>query len=343
MAFLLGLRYSVFTMAFVDELKLYIKAGDGGNGTVSFLREKYRPKGGPAGGDGGRGAHVYIRGVRNSSLLENSRFKNEFIAENGQAGGKKSREGKDGEDLYIDLPVGSVVTNQETGEVFELLNDGQILRILRGGNGGLGNEHFKSSTNQTPQEWTPGKPGEEGNFFIELQLVVDAGFVGFPNAGKSSLINALTNSKSKIGAYAFTTLMPHLGSLYGYTLADIPGIIEGASEGKGLGHKFLRHIKRTKMIIHCIALDEHEDIVAAYETIRKELKSYDESLTKKPHIIVLTKADEVDEKTIAEAKTLLEPKNFHISVTSVLDEASIKALSDTLTNYLDSLIEKPKS
>lgn len=324
-------------MAFIDELQVYIKAGDGGTGVVRWLREKFRPNGGPVGGNGGRGGHVFVRGVRDSSLLSKYKFSTEFIAENGGSGGGRSKEGKNGEDLIIDVPIGSIITNLETQNRYEILEEGQKVQILKAGNGGLGNEHFKSSTNQQPEEWTPGKKGEKGNFLIELELIVDAGFVGFPNAGKSSLINVLTNSKSKIGAYAFTTLEPHLGDLFGYTLADIPGIIEGASEGKGLGLKFLRHIKRTKLIIHCIALDEHADVLSAYNTIRKELTTYDESLIQKPEIVVLTKSDNVDSAVIKKALHDIGQYNKDIYVTSVLDDSSIKAFSDVLSKHLEKL------
>lgn len=321
-------------MAFIDELQIYIKAGDGGDGVVRFLREKFRPKGGPAGGDGGRGGHVYVLGVRNSSLLDKYKFTKEFRAENGDHGGKKSREGKNGDDLVIELPVGSVVTNISTGKKIELLHEDQKELILKGGKGGLGNEHFKSSVNQRPEEWTPGVKGEEAEFFIELELIVDAGFIGFPNAGKSSLINALTNAKSKVDSYQFTTLRPHLGDLYGYVLADIPGLIEGAAEGKGLGHKFLRHVKRTKLLIHCIDLDAHDDIGKAYESIRKELSTYDPLLAAKPEVIVLTKRDEVNEDDIQEARDVLEKEEKIVFVTSVLEDGSIKTLSDGLVRLL---------
>ncbi len=282
-------------MAFVDELKIHIKAGKGGDGVVRFLHEKGKDKAGPAGGNGGKGGDVYLRAIRDIGIL--SRYKNikEFFAENGEAGMKKSMHGKNGKDLIIDLPIGSVVTNQETREKFNLVEDGKVIKVLSGGKGGLGNEYFKSAVNVKPEKQTDGKRGEEADFYVEVELVADAGLIGLPNAGKSSLLNELTNAKSKVGAYQFTTLEPYLGDMYGYILADIPGLIEGASEGKGLGHKFLRHIKRTKVLLHCLSL-ENEDLVKAYKVIRNELKEYSEELAEKKEVVILTKTDMVDEK-----------------------------------------------
>ncbi len=322
-------------MAFVDEIKLHLKAGDGGKGVVRFRREKFRPKGGPAGGNGGRGGDVYIRGVRDSELLKRYASEGEMHAESGEAGGSNSLYGKAGEDLVLDLPIGSMVTNTETGDFYELLEEDEKILILKGGNGGLGNEHFKSSTNQTPKEWTPGKPGQSGNFNIEIRLIADAGFVGFPNAGKSSLLNALTNAQSKVADYAFTTLSPHLGNLYGYILADIPGIIEGASDGKGLGHKFLRHISRTRLLVYTISLEE-EDYLNAFNALKTELSSYDESMLEKPYIIVFTKEDLVDDEDVKKARELFSGED--VFVTSIIDDVSIKSLSDGLTKILSSTV-----
>ena len=316
-------------MAFIDELKIHISAGRGGDGVVRWRHEKGIDRAGPAGGNGGKGGDVYLRAIRDISIL--ARYKNtkEFVAERGEAGMKKSMHGKNGADLIIDLPIGSVVTNTETREVFNLVTDGETIKILNGGKGGLGNEYFKNAVNRTPEEQTDGKNPEQADFYIELELVADAGLIGLPNAGKSSLINVLTNSKSKIGAYQFTTLEPSLGDMHGYILADIPGLIEGASEGKGLGHKFLRHIKRTKTLLHCLSL-ENEDLVKAYKVIRNELKEYSEELTNKKEIVILTKTDLVDEKTLEKAIKKVSKLNPNVLSVTVLDDKSIKTLRDSL-------------
>ncbi|MCF7865656.1 MAG: GTPase ObgE [Candidatus Pacebacteria bacterium] len=325
-------------MAFIDEMTVHVRAGRGGNGVVRWLHEKFKEFGGPSGGDGGRGAHVYVRSVRDTTLL--ARYKNikEFNAPNGEAGGNNSKHGGNGEDMYIDLPIGSVITNNFTKEIYKLDKEGQEIMILKGGNGGLGNERFKSSTNQTPEEWTPGKNGEEGEFYIEVELIADAGLIGLPNAGKTSLLNALTKAHAKVGAYQFTTLEPNLGALYNYVLADIPGLIEGASEGRGLGHKFLRHIKRTKMLFHCISLEHGtvEEIQSVYKTIRKELEDYHPDMVGKKEVILLTKTDvcmptELAKKVADAKKNIKEWKDKDVLTVSVYDIDSLKKLSDFLT------------
>jgi GTP-binding protein len=240
---------------------------------------------------------------------------------------------KDGEDLIIDLPVGSVVTNLKTEKKYELLKEGDQILILKGGRGGLGNEHFKSSRNTTPEESTPGKEGEDGDFFIELELIANVGFIGLPSAGKSSLLNELTRSRAKVGAYPFTTLEPNLGDLYGFILADIPGLIEGASEGKGLGHKFLRHIKRTGILAHCISF-ENENMIDAYNIIREELKKFSSDLINKKEIIILTKFDLVDAEKQKEVKRNIEKINPDVMIVSVYDDKSIKELADYLIKIL---------
>ena len=320
-------------MALIDELKIHISAGKGGDGVVRWRHEKGIDKAGPAGGNGGKGGDVYLRAIRDIAVL--ARYKNtkEFTAETGEAGMKKSMHGKNGADLIIDVPIGSVVTNLETREVFNLVEDGKETKILNGGKGGLGNEYFKNSTNRTPEQQTDGKAPEEADFLIEVELVADAGLIGLPNAGKSSLINVLTNSKSKIGAYQFTTLEPSLGDMHSYILADIPGLIEGASEGKGLGHKFLRHIKRTKTLLHCLSL-ENEDLVKAYKIIRNELKVYSEELAEKEEILILTKTDLVDDKTLDKAVKKMSKLNKNIFTVTVLDDNSVKKLKDNLIKVL---------
>jgi len=316
-------------MAFIDELKLHIKAGKGGDGVVRWLHEKGKEFMGPAGGNGGKGADIYARAIRDIGILNNYKNLKEIAAPAGDPGGKKSMHGKNGEDLYIDFPVGSIITNQETGGKVFLDKDGDIKLLAKGGKGGVGNEFFKSATNQRPEQFSFGKPGEEFDFFIEVELVADAGLIGLPNAGKSSLINELTNAKSKVGAYQFTTLEPALGDMYGYILADLPGLIEGASEGKGLGHKFLRHIKRTKILLHCLSL-ESTKLITDYKTIRKELKEYSEELAEKKEIVILTKTDMLGKKDVEAAKKKISKLNKNILMVSVLDDESIKELKDNL-------------
>lgn len=324
-------------MAFVDELHLNLKAGRGGDGVVRWLHLKGKEFSGAAGGNGGRGGEIVVEAIRDLTILEHYIDQKEYEAEDGDAGGNNSREGRNGDDFVLQVPVGSVVTRRDTGQTWELLHDGQRETILVGGNGGYGNEHFKGSRNVTPMQSTKGKPGEETDVDIELQLVVDAGFVGMPNAGKSSLLNALTGAHAKVGAYAFTTLNPSLGVLYGFVLADIPGLIEGASEGKGLGHTFLRHIKRTKMIVHCVSL-ENEDLAGVYDTIRNELSKYSRELAQKNEIVLLTKSDlvetgEVSEK-IKEFCTQTGVSADKVFAVSIYDDASLKAFSDVLTKEM---------
>jgi GTPase len=320
-------------MAFIDELKLHIKAGNGGDGVVRWLHEKGKEFMGPAGGNGGRGADVYARAIRDIGVLNNYKNLKEMEGPKGGDGGKKSCHGADGKDLYIDFPVGSIITNLQTGGKIFLNKDGDIKLLAIGGRGGLGNENFKSSTNQRPDKSSPGKPGEEFDFYIEVELVADAGLIGLPNAGKSSLINELTNAKSKVGAYQFTTLEPALGDMYGFILADLPGLIEGASEGKGLGDKFLRHIKRTKILFHCLSL-ESTKLITDYKTIRKELKAYSQELADKKEIVILTKTDMVDEKTLQSAIKKISKLNPDILTVTILDDKSVKDLKDNLIKIL---------
>ncbi len=318
---------------FVDEITLHIRAGNGGNGVARWLHEKGKEYSGPAGGNGGRGGDVYIRAVRDLGLLLKYRNIKEFTAENGQDGMNKSMTGKEGEDLFILLPLGSIVKNLESGKVYVLENEGEEVLILEGGRGGLGNEHFKASTNVRPKEFTLGKTGGEADFFVELQLVVDAGFIGLPNAGKSSLLNALTNAKAKVGNFQFTTLEPNLGDFYGYVLADIPGLIEGAAEGKGLGHKFLRHIKRTKFLIHCVSV-ENEDVLAVYDTVRGEIEKYGNGIDQKKEIVILTKTDMSDEDDVAKKLKALKKRNSEVYSASIIDDESVKQLGATLSQFL---------
>jgi GTP-binding protein len=317
---------------FVDELDIEVRAGDGGNGVVRWRRERYRPNGGPAGGNGGKGGDVFLRAVRDLGLLSKYTGSKIFEAGDGEPGRGNSQYGKAGDDLYIDVPVGAKVTDIKRGRVYALEHVGEIHKILLGGGGGLGNEYFKSSTNRSPEESTAGKKGEQGTFFIELALVVDAGIIGLPNAGKSTLLNSLTHAKSKVGAYPFTTTEPHLGSLFGLVLADIPGLIEGASEGKGLGHKFLRHVERTKMLLHCVSL-ENEDILQAYNTVHAELKKHSEDLIAKEEWVVLTKSDLVSENDPEKARAEFNEKEARVFVVSAETGEGIKELQDALTQH----------
>lgn len=318
---------------FVDELTIHARAGTGGDGVVRWHREKFKPRSGPAGGNGGNGGSVFVRAVRDIGLLSKYTGVPLFAAEDGEPGRDRSQYGRNGEDLVIDVPVGSIVTNVATKERYELLEEGSTKKVLAGGQGGLGNEYFKSSTNRSPEEATRGKSGEEAGLHIELELVVDVGFIGLPNAGKSSLINALTNARSKIGAYPFTTLSPYLGSFHGYVLADIPGLIAGASEGKGLGHQFLKHIRRTKMLLHAVSC-ESPSPYKDWKTVRDELSAFDPSLIAKREIVVLTKSDTVTEEELQSIQDSFGGEADVVATTSIYDDESLKKLSDALTASL---------
>lgn len=322
-------------MALIDEVKLHIAAGNGGDGVVRWRNEKYRPKAGPGGGNGGHGGDVFAEAVSDLAYLDYYTHKKKFAAQSGETGGKNGCEGANGESLTLRFPRGSVLKNINTGEEFELSEVGDTIKILDGGRGGLGNEHFKSSTNTTPMEWTPGTPGGESDFFVELRLFADLGFVGLPSAGKSTLLNALTNAKSKVAAYHFTTLDPHLGAMHGYVLADIPGIIEGASEGKGLGHKFLKHIKRTEGIVHLVACDS-EDPFADYGVIRNELEAYDTILSNKKEILLLSKNDTINDSDVTDLIAKFKKRVGHdrVYTMTAYDDASIKEFQNVLIKYL---------
>ncbi|MFM2414528.1 MAG: GTPase ObgE, GTP-binding protein [Candidatus Parcubacteria bacterium] len=316
----------------IDEIILEAHAGRGGNGTVGWIREHARPWGGPGGGDGGRGGDVYIKGVRDIGRLYKYKHSPVFKAKNGAVGGGWNKAGHDGADCIIELPIGSIVQVEKTEKVYDVLTEETFL-ILKGGRGGLGNTNFKSSTNRSPEQSTPGREGESSRLRVELRLIADAGLVGLPNAGKSSLLNALTNAKAKIGSYQFTTLEPNLGALYGFVLADIPGLIEGASEGKGLGDKFLKHIERTKLLLHCISL-ENEDIEETRAVILKELEAFNPSLLEKQEIIILTKTDMVDAADVKKQEKLAKKWKKQVFTVSVLDDTAVKNLSDSLVKLL---------
>lgn len=315
---------------FIDELKIYIKAGDGGDGVVRWRQDKNEERGGPSGGNGGSGGNVYIKAVRDVHLLSKYRTKKEFIAERGEDGGRASREGENGKDLIIDLPVGSVLTNLDNGEKVSLDKEGDSLLLLEGGRGGRGNESFKTSRNRSPEQFTTGKIGEGAEFYVEVELIADIGLIGLPNAGKTSLLNELTRAKGKVGGYPFTTLEPGLGECFGYIIADIPGLIEGAAQGKGLGHKFLRHIRRTKMLVHLVS-SENDDLEATYNVVRKELEDFDPGLLKKQEIILLTKTDLMSNKEdIHDALKELKDLGSDVFAISIKNKDEVKELQDEI-------------
>jgi GTPase len=287
-------------MKYIDEALIHVSAGKGGDGAASFRREKYIPKGGPSGGDGGRGGSIFAIADRNINTLVDYRFAREHRAKKGENGRGSDCYGKSADDIMLRMPVGTVITNADTGEVVaDLAEDQQKVVLAKGGAGGLGNLHFKSSTNRTPRQFTPGEPGEEFNLRLELKVLADVGLLGMPNAGKSTLIRAVSAARPKVADYPFTTMHPNLGVVRvdqnrSFVMADIPGLIEGAAEGAGLGHRFLKHLARTRLLLHVVdiaPLDENVDPVHEAKAIIKELRKYDESLYRKPRWLVLNKAD----------------------------------------------------
>ena len=315
---------------FIDELTLHFKAGRGGDGVERWRHEKGKEYGGPSGGNGGKGGDVYALAVRDIGILSAYRTVKLFEAGVGEDGAGEVKSGAQGQDIEIKLPVGSRISNLTTGHILELLEENSKVLLLKGGRGGLGNEHFKSSTNVRPTQSTSGDEGEEADFRIELLMLVDLGIIGLPNAGKSSLLNALTSAHSKVGDFPFTTIEPSLGSFYGLILADIPGLIEGAAEGRGLGHKFLRHIERTKALIHCISA-ELEDPLGAYKIVRKELELYNKEIIKKPEVVVLTKVDMISDKELEEKLKLLKDVSKEVLTVSVLNDSLVAKFGEHLT------------
>ncbi len=299
---------------FVDYVKVHLESGNGGKGSVHLHREKFITKGGPDGGDGGRGGHVIVRGNKNLWTLLGFKFKRTFRAGHGEHGSKNRSSGADGEDVYLEVPLGTVIKDSETQEVImEITEDQEEKIILEGGLGGRGNWHFKSPTNQTPRYAQPGKSGQELDLILELKVLADVGLVGFPNAGKSTLLSVLTSAKPKIADYEFTTLKPNLGIVQyrefkSFVIADIPGIIEGAAEGKGLGHYFLRHIERNSTLLFLIPADS-KDITQEYEILLDELRRYNPELLDKDRLIAISKSDMLDEELMAEMKLELD-KDF---------------------------------
>ncbi|HKJ06103.1 MAG TPA: GTPase ObgE, partial [Flavobacteriaceae bacterium] len=292
---------------FVDYIKIHAESGKGGRGSAHLHREKYISKGGPDGGDGGRGGHVIIKGNKNLWTLYHFKFKKHFKAPHGENGGKQRSSGKQGEDEIIEVPLGTIVRDGETEEIlFEITEDNEEKILLEGGKGGRGNWHFKSSTNQTPRYSQPGLEGEEGWFQLELKVLADVGLVGFPNAGKSTLLSVVTSAKPKIADYAFTTLKPNLGivkyrDFKTFVMADIPGIIEGAAEGKGLGHRFLRHIERNSTLLFLVPADS-DDIKKEYKILLNELKKHNPELLDKSRLLAISKSDLLDEELKEEIK-----------------------------------------
>lgn len=296
---------------FVDYTKVHLESGRGGKGSTHLHREKYIDKGGPDGGDGGRGGHIILRGNENLWTLYHFKYKRHFKAAQGGNGAKQRRTGEDGEDIYIELPLGTVVKDTETGEViYEMLAHGDEFVICEGGKGGRGNWHFKTSTRQTPRYAQPGLEGLQREVTFEMKVLADVGLVGFPNAGKSTLLSVITSAKPKIANYEFTTLKPNLGiveyrDFKSFVIADIPGIIEGAAEGKGLGHRFLRHIERNSTLLFLIPADA-DDISAEYDILLNELKKYNPELLDKNRFVAISKADMLDEELISQMRELLD-------------------------------------
>ena len=325
---------------FVDYMKIYASSGKGGKGSMHLHREKYITKGGPDGGDGGRGGHVILRGDKNMWTLFHLKFKKHFRAEHGGDGSKSRSTGKDGQDIYIPVPLGTIIRDADTNEIlFEITEDGQEITLLEGGKGGRGNWHFKSATNQTPRYAQPGIDGQENWFLLELKILADVGLVGFPNAGKSTLLSVLTAAKPKIADYAFTTLKPNLGIVeyrnhQTFVMADIPGIIEGAAEGKGLGHRFLRHIERNSTLLFLIPADS-DDINKEYEILLNELKKHNPELLDKDRLLAISKSDMLDDELKAAIEKEIPEGVPYLFISSVA-QTGLQELKDTLWKMLNS-------
>lgn len=319
---------------FIDYVKILCRSGKGGAGSRHFYRAKYVPKGGPDGGDGGRGGHIILRGNKNMWTLLPLRYRRHIFAGNGQSGSGGRSFGKDGDDVIIDVPCGTVVFEAESGDYLcEVTDDGQEVKLLRGGRGGLGNWHFKSATNRTPRYAQPGESAIEKSVILELKLLADVGLVGFPNAGKSTLLSSLSAARPKIADYPFTTMEPQLGIVSyrdnrSFVMADIPGIIEGASEGKGLGLRFLRHIERNAVLLFMVPADAN-DIRAEYEILLNELTQFNPDLVDKQRILAISKSDMLDDELIAEIEQELPSDLPHVFISSVTG-LGITALKDML-------------
>jgi len=320
----------------IDDVTIKVKAGHGGRGAVAFSRLVMTL--GPTGGSGGNGGSVYIEGTSDLSALYQFRYKKNILAENGENGKTKNNDGANAEDLFLKVPVGTVVHNLTTKKDSEIVSIGQKLLIAKGGRGGKGNFKFRSSINTSPRKFQEGLPAEECEIRLELKLIADVGFIGLPNVGKSSLLNRLTNAKSKVANYPFTTLSPNLGVYYELILADIPGLIEGASSGKGLGIKFLRHIERTNTLFHFISA-ESPDPIKDYQVIRKELGLYNQELLKKTEYVFLTKTDLVSKEEIDKKITALETISKKVLPISINDDENIKQVEKILREIIKQKIE----
>ena len=324
---------------FVDYIKIHAESGKGGRGSMHLHREKYIDKGGPDGGDGGRGGHVIVRANTNMWTLYPLKFKKHFRADHGGDGSKQRSSGSDGKDVYIDVPLGTIIRDGETQEIlFEITKENTEQKLLPGGMGGKGNWHFKSSTNQTPRYAQPGVEGQEGWYQMELKVLADVGLVGFPNAGKSTLLSVLTSAKPKIADYAFTTLKPNLGiveyrDFQTFVMADIPGIIEGAAEGKGLGHRFLRHIERNSTLLFLIPADS-DDIQKEYSILLNELKQHNPELLDKDRLLAISKSDMLDDELKEEIKQDL-PEGIRALFISSVAQQGMMELKDTLWEMLN--------
>lgn len=324
---------------FIDYIRIFARSGHGGPGASHLMRNKLTAMGGPDGGDGGRGAHIILKGNSNLWTLLHLRYFKNVLAENGERGSKNNCTGKDGEDIIIEVPLGTVARDEETGEIeAEILEDGQEIIWLKGGRGGLGNSNFATPTNQVPDHSQPGEPGVEGWKNLELKVLADVGLVGFPNAGKSTLLSVLTAAKPKIANYAFTTLVPQLGMVEyrdnkSFCIADLPGIIEGAAEGKGLGHRFLRHIERNSALLFLIPADS-DDHRKEFEILRNELLEYNPELLQKDFVIAVSKSDMLDDELKKDIVKEL-PKGFPIVFISSITNKGLTELKDLLWDTLN--------
>ena len=332
---------------FVDYVKIYCRSGKGGRGSMHLRHVKYNPNGGPDGGDGGRGGNIYLRGNHNYWTLLHLKFQRHVFAEHGGNGGRDKCHGTDGKDMYIDVPCGTVVYNAETGKyVCDVMHDGQVVMLLKGGRGGLGNFQFRTATNQTPRYAQPGEPTEEMTIILELKLLADVGLVGFPNAGKSTLLSSLSSARPKIANYPFTTLEPSLGIVAyhdhkSFVMADIPGIIEGASEGKGLGLRFLRHIERNSLLLFMVPGDT-DDIKKEYEVLLNELNNFNPELNDKHRVLAVTKCDLLDEELIEMLRETL-PTDLPVVFISSVTGQGLAELKDILWRELNSESNKLQS